>query len=181
MTTLKYATTFINSQYKHIVEFGVAKGDSLRLLRESFPSNFKVFGFDSFFGLPEDWVGNPLCKKGCFSTNGEVPDIKDVTIFKGLFKDTICDYLKIAEPIALLHIDCDLYSSTKTVFKGIHKYIKPGTIIVFDEWCYNYDPTCNDHEQKAFYEYVKKNKVNFEFIDFIDQQNLLERKIVRIL
>ena len=89
--------------------------------------------------------------------------------------------MKEADTIALLHVDCDLYSSTKTIFDNLHPYIKKGTIIVFDEWCYNANPKYDDHEQKAFYEYVDNHNVKFGFIDFYDQQNSTERKIVKIL
>ena len=39
----------------HILEFGVFKGKSLTMLSEHFLDQ-KVFGFDSFEGLPEDWI-----------------------------------------------------------------------------------------------------------------------------
>ena len=131
-------------------------------------------------GLPEDWV-NTACHKGYFSTGGMIPNIPGVEFIKGWFEDTIPPFLERAKPLALLHIDCDLYSSTKTIFKYMHPYILPGTVIVFDEWIYNFDEKFNDCEQKAFYEYVDEHNVKFEFIPFYDQENPLERKIVRIL
>jgi hypothetical protein len=172
-----YVSSIINPEYKHILEFGVYSGRTIDIIRKKFNDSYKVFGFDSFEGLPEDWENTP-CHKGFFSTDGIVPSIDGVKFYKGWFDETIPVYLKEANPICLLHVDCDLYSSTKTIFDYLHSYIKSGTIIVFDEWIYNYDPNCNDHEQKAFYEYVDKYNVEFEFIDF---QNHPERKIVKIL
>lgn len=180
MNSVQYASTLINPEYKHVLEFGVYRGYTISLIREKLDKSYKVFGFDSFEGLPEDWK-NTQCQKGFFSTNGVIPEIEGIKFFKGWFEDTILQYLKEADTIGLLHVDCDLYSSTKTIFNNLHPYIKKGTIIVFDEWCYNADPKCNDHEQKAFYEYVKEYDVNFEFIDFNDQENSIERKIVKIL
>jgi hypothetical protein len=55
-------------------------------------------------------------------------------------------------PIALLHIDCDLYSSTKTIFELLSDRIVPGTVIVFDELV-NY-PAFKKHEVLAFYEFL---------------------------
>ena len=54
--------------------------------------------------------------------------------------------------IGLLHIDCDLYSSTKTVFDHFREYIHPGTVIVFDELLNFID--YEKHEIKALYEEV---------------------------
>lgn len=180
MNSVQYAATLINPEYKHVLEFGVYQGYTVGLIREALDKSYKVFGFDSFEGLPEDWKNTP-CHKGFFSTDGAIPNIDGVKFFKGWFEDTIPKYLKEADTIGILHIDCDLYSSTNTVFKYLHPYIRSGTILVFDEWCYNGNPECNDHEQKAFYEYVDEYNVRFTFIDFYDQQNSIERKIVKIL
>ena len=168
----------INTVYKHVLEFGVYKGTTISIIKEIFGDNYQYFGFDSFDGLPEDWVGTS-CNKGDFSTNGEIPNIEGIKFYKGWFEDTIGDYLKEADSIALLHVDCDLYSSTKTIFNNLHPYIKKGTLIAFDEWCYNFSESCNDHEQKAFYEYVEEHDVKFEFIDYSCPE--VERKLLKIL
>ena len=181
METIEYALTILKNDYKHVLEFGVFEGRTISKLREKLPLDYKIFGFDSFEGLPEDWKGT-VCNKGFFSTNGKIPDVKDVTFYKGWFDNTLPEYLKIAENISLLHVDCDLYSSTKTIFNSLHAYIKTGTIIVFDEWIYNNSPRFNDHEQKAFYEYVNEFNVKFKLIDFHDITPCgNERKIVEIL
>lgn len=180
MNSVQYAATLINPEYKHVLEFGVYQGYTVGLIREALDESYKVFGFDSFEGLPEDWE-NTTCMKGHFSTGGVIPDIDGVKFFKGWFEDTIPQYLEEADTIGLLHVDCDLYSSTKTIFDNLHPYIKKGTIIVFDEWCYHADPQYDDHEQKAFYEYVDDHNIKFKFVDFYDQQNPTERKIVKIL
>lgn len=172
-----YVSSIINSEYKHILEFGVYSGRTIDIIRKKFNESYSVFGFDSFEGLPEDWE-NTSCHKGFFTTHGIIPNVDGVKFYKGWFEDTIPKYLKEADTIALLHVDCDLYSSTKTIFKYLHPYIKSGTIIVFDEWIYNYNLDCNDHEQKAFYEYVDEHNIKFKFSDF---QNHPERKIVEIL
>lgn len=169
------------NKFKHVLEFGVADGGSTRSIRNSLPPEYNIFAFDSFEGLPEDWQGT-ICKKGFFSTGGVIPNIDGVQFFKGWFEDTIGDYLKIAQDISLLHVDCDLYSSTKTIFSNLYPFIKPGTIIVFDEWIYNFNERFNDHEQKAFFEFVDQFKINFKFVDFNDTTPCgIERKIVEIL
>jgi len=175
--TLEKAVSLINSDYSHVLEFGVWKGSTIKQLRDSLPNTFKLYGFDSFEGLPEDWVGT-ICGKGFFTTEGQIPVIEGVEFFKGWFNDTIHQYKKIAQPISLLHVDCDLYSSTITVLYELREFIMPGTIIVFDEWYYNHsDIEANrQHEQKAFYEWVKEFNIDYQLLDEVEP----ERKIVII-
>ena len=57
------------------LEFGLWQGASIRewaSLNTSPSSRF--LGFDSFHGLPEDWLDHP---KGTFSTNGQPPRVDD--------------------------------------------------------------------------------------------------------
>ena len=201
--TLIKGCEMINSTYLHILELGVASGNTLVQIVESLPPNkYEIFGFDSWEGLPEDWAmstGEIYHDKGVFSTNGQIPlqvkNLEDkVKIFQGLFEDTLPEYLKIAQDIALLHIDSDLYSSAKTVLYTLHDYIKPGTIIVFDEWIYDQEKVKNlatfeipakyrEHEQKAFYEWVKDFNVKFKFHDseygYFGKE--IEKQIIEIL
>ena len=70
-----------------------------------------------------------------------------------MFHDTLPQFkeqvLK-SNPIAFLHIDCDIYASAKEIFD----HIVPGTVIVFDEF-YNY-PGAEEHEFKAFQEFLDR-------------------------
>ena len=68
------------------------------------------------------------------------------------------------EEIRLIHIDCDLYSSTKCVFAHIEAYLKPGLIIVFDEF-FNY-PGWKDGEFKAWNEVVNRNNLKFKYLGY---------------
>lgn len=174
-STLNKACNILNKNYNHVLEFGVYKGGSIRYLRNRLSERYKIFGFDSFVGLPEDWVGTP-CIKGEFNADGIIPDIINVSFFKGWFNETLPQYLNIAEPIALLHIDCDLYSSTKIVLNTLKYYIKSGTVIVFDEWYYNFKDTKENrlHEQKAFLEWSIENNINYTLLDEIE----VEKRIV---
>jgi len=52
-----YVLLHVNSNYSIALEFGVWKGDSIRYFAKRIPS-FKFFGFDSFEGLEEDWIGS---------------------------------------------------------------------------------------------------------------------------
>jgi hypothetical protein len=175
--TLEKAVSLINPKYNHVLEFGVWRGSTIKQLRDSLPDTFEIYGFDSFEGLPEDWVGT-ICGKGFFTTDGVIPSIDGVKFFKGWFNDTIHQYKEIAKPISLLHVDCDLYSSTITVLYELREFIMPGTIIVFDEWYYNHSDIeeHRQHEQKAFYEWVKEFNIEYQLLDEVES----ERKIVII-
>lgn len=194
LSTSEYGATLVSPEYKHVLEFGVWTGLSIGRIRKRLGPEYKVYGFDSFEGLPEDWVdgtGKRVGKgwKGRFTTEGQVPDIDGIKWMKGWFSDTIPEYLKEAEDIALLHVDCDLYSSTVDVLWGLNDYIKKDTVIVFDEWFYNHNSKYDDHEQKAFYEWVKEFDREYEFVDFDDKTEVnakgkrwpvSERKIVKV-
>jgi hypothetical protein len=59
-----------------------------------------------------------------------------------------------AQRVSLLHVDCDLYWSTKCILDLLTDRIASGTVIVFDEF-WNY-PGWQDHEVKAFDEFKAK-------------------------
>lgn len=151
------------------LEFGVWTGDSIKHLSNS--TNNIFYGFDSFEGLPEDW--GSWGKKGTFKLD-ENPKIENekIKLVVGLFEDTIDDFMKEhTEIISFIHIDCDLYSSTKTIFEKMEKRFVKGTIILFDE-IINY-PISKEHEIKAFSEFLEKTGFGYECIgnSFNDRKN----------
>jgi hypothetical protein len=155
-----------------ILEFGVYRGHSLRQIGERLPHR-QVFGFDSFEGLPEPWIFNPT---GIFSdANGELPQVpKNVVLVKGFFQDTSEDFLaKHPGPIALLHMDADIYSSCKYVLETYGDRIRPQTIVAFDDF-YNY-PGWRDGEFKAFREWCDATGARYEIIGFTAKPVLHER------
>lgn len=172
--TLEKAIALLPDNLTHVLEFGVYRGGTVRELRNNLPEKYKIFGFDSFEGLPEHWSGTSTKPKD-FSTGGVIPDIPGVTFYKGWFEDTILDYLPVAEPFALLHVDCDLYSSTVTVLHSLNNFIVPGTIVVFDEWYYNHKDIEQNrqHEQKAFYEWVEKYNRDFQLYKKLEDERQL--------
>jgi len=161
------------------LEFGVWVGTSANIIANFMKSIAKqnkiLYGFDSFEGLPEDWtdpetnIVQEEGKKGHFSLNGDIPisNNPNVKFIKGWFDDTLPEFIRgKTEPIALLHVDCDLYSSTKTVFDNLAQHIVPGTVIMFDE-IYNY-PGCEAHELKAFREFIEKYSVSYKWLAHVD-------------
>jgi hypothetical protein len=162
---LKYV--FENMNYKMKpntlwLEFGVASGKTINYISKF--TNDNVYGFDSFEGLPEYWRNG--YDKGVFSTNGILPKVNDnVKLIKGLFNETLLNFISSHnKKISFIHIDCDLYSSTKYILNTLKDYIDNECIIVFDELV-NYPEFDSDKgELKAFYEFTLENKVNYEWI-----------------
>ncbi len=146
-----------------VVEFGVYQGASLRVIARHAPGT--VFGFDSFQGLPEDWTH--FQKKGRYSLDGKFPkfDESNVELVVGLFENTLPGFLaKYPEPARFIHIDSDLYRSAATVLGQLEQRIVPGTVIVFDEY-FNY-PGWEQHEYRAFQEFVARTGRSYEYIGF---------------
>lgn len=144
-----------------ICEFGVAKGKSINLLAGKLKDK-KLYGFDSFEGLPETWRGN--YPKGTFKT--ALPTVREnVELIPGWFDQTLPVFLAAhPEPALLLHLDADLYSSTKIVLKLMQPRLVAGTVLVFDEF-FNY-PGWLEGEYKAFFEFVEAAKLDFEYLGY---------------
>lgn len=156
------------------LEFGVFQGDTLNHIANKI--NNKIYGFDSFKGLPENWSN--IYSKGHFAVT-VLPKISlNAELVVGLFNETLCLFLKEhLENCAFIHIDCDIYSSAKTVLNKLKSRIVYGTIIQFDEF-YNYTDFEN-HEIKAFLEYVKENNVEYKFIGHCPKAQQAAVKIIR--
>ena len=147
-----------------LLEFGVASGNSIRQLASLFPGR-QVFGFDSFEGLPTDWTH--VQRKGRFGSAGRPPDnLPDcVELVVGQFADVLPDFCaKHRDPIALLHVDSDIYESARDVFGYLGSRLVSGSVIIFDEY-FNY-PGWQHHEHRAFTEFVAEAGLTFQYLGF---------------
>lgn len=147
------------------LEFGVASGNTINYISQF--TNDRVFGFDSFEGLPEKWRDG--FDKGAFSRGGEFPPVRDnVTLVKGWFSDTLPGFLASTDKqISFMHIDCDLYSSTKCILNLVKTRMTDDCIIVFDELV-NYTGYDGDTgELRALFEYVIENDLSVEYIGML--------------
>jgi Macrocin-O-methyltransferase (TylF) len=144
-----------------ILEFGVATGRTINHIARL--TDRHVDGFDSFSGLPEDWRTG--FSQGAFAQ--AMPAVPgNVSLHKGWFSDTLPSFLDGKnERVALLHVDCDLYSSTAFILKSLKGRIRCGTVIVFDEY-FNY-PGWKQHEHKAFQEFIAKTGLSFRYDSFV--------------
>lgn len=132
------------------IECGVASGASINYIAQR--TGMEVWGFDSFEGLPKDWV--IFLPRGSFGTHGKPPAVEpNVRLVKGWFEDTLPPFSARFEGqrIALLHIDSDLYESARAVLSLLAAGIGKGTVIVFDEFC----SALPDDEMRAFREVAR--------------------------
>jgi hypothetical protein len=142
-----------------ILEFGTAQGYatakllySTRYLR--LEDRVTVHGFDSFEGLPttsepedrgfsgDDWIpGSYRASYETLRQHCEREGYRNCRLHVGYFEDTLTDAvlaeLREAQPI-LVWIDCDLYSSSRTVMERLISILPTGCVIYFDDVEFNY-------------------------------------------
>jgi methyltransferase family protein len=153
-------------------EFGVFGGSTLKTIAAA-RSGQEVYGFDSFRGLPEDW--RPNIPAGAFHAE-EVPEVDGATIVPGWFDDTLPGFLaEHPGPVSFLHLDADLYSSTRTVLDLIGGRLRPGTVVLFDEY-FNY-PGWERHEHLAWREFVDRTGVSFDYVCYTSNNEQLAVRI----
>jgi hypothetical protein len=121
-----------------LMEFGVFKGSSINAFAtvlQSRKDERAIYGFDSFLGLSEDWVGHSIKKMDRFNLGGNEPPVEpNVTLIKGWIDDTLPQFLEQnPEPIAFIHIDTDTYSPCKTVLTLCRDRLVEGSVVLFDE------------------------------------------------
>lgn len=130
----------------HVYQFGVYKGQSMRLLRQIF-KNSSMFGFDSFEGLPKDVRGKEPWKPGMFRSDPRASLLRDlnranapVQFVSGFYSESLTKAGLVQQlgmqPAKYVDVDVDLYSSTVDVldFLFVHGLIAPGTVIGFDDF-----------------------------------------------
>jgi len=144
-----------------IVECGVGRGRSLVIisainyfLDESEGGNRRIFGYDSFEGFPKPTkedrsIRNPREGEWSRSPSGAYKYSVDFTelvlreagvlfddckpvLTKGFFCDTLVSHPD--RPIAILHIDGDLYQSYLDTLNLLYKKVNHGGIIIFDDF-----------------------------------------------
>jgi len=130
---------------KFYLEFGVYVGTSINFFSKYVNI---IYGFDSFEGLREDWVGTSV-PKGTFNLNKKLPKLsKNVIPVVGWVQDTLVPFLEKHKPeINFVHMDMDTYETTKFVLTKIKPYLVKNCIIAFDE-LYNF-PGWEAGEYKA--------------------------------
>lgn len=182
VTTTQLDTTLLKNGL--ILEFGTATGRTLNQFAYWLP-NQTIYGFDSWQGLSEQFNDLPA---GHFAQ--QLPKVsRNCRLVPGWFgARPPQDELGIAEytaqtfaaahkdPIVLLHLDADLYSSTRTVLDVFSAQIVPGTIILFNEY-WNH-PTWKKHEYRAWQEHCKIYSVKYEYIGYASDHQEVAVRII---
>lgn len=140
---MKYKFIFLKEQAEKVkelpgdvAEIGVYKGGTAKLLASTLPEK-NIHLFDTFEGMPEvtEWDKH---RKGDFSDTSleEVRDyLKDclnVRFYPGLFPETA--NLVKENSFCLVHVDVDIYESTKAALEFFWTRLVPGGIMVFDDY-----------------------------------------------
>ena len=148
------------------LEFGVYKGESINLFAKNLKKNDgKIYGFDSFEGLQDEWITKSFHPVGTFNLKNKKPKTQgNVELIEGLVENTVENFLKKypEKKIAFVHFDMDPYNSTSFVLKKINNHLQPDAILLFDNY-YGF-PNWQNHEHKALLENIDKDK--FKYIAF---------------
>lgn len=179
------AIEFINYEQVpgDIVEFGVFTGISLALLAQGHAfdakgMNRRLVGFDSFDGLPPSSEPHARWRAGACRTNhgwhplvpeGErvTPDITrklfsacglpEPQLHVGLFDATVPRVIpSVYSAVAIAHIDCDLYESTRSALELVAPALQDGTVLLFDDW-FHYRANPDKGEARAFTEFLERH------------------------
>jgi len=147
-------STILEKESIDYLEFGVRYGDSIfKWSTMNIHPNSRFVGFDSFEGIPEDWVSvTGEARKGSMSVGGVVPQTSDsrIRFIKGWFNDTLRPFLQDFSPRSrlVIHNDGDLFSSTLFTLATLDPILQRGSILIFDEFA---NPL---HEWRAFHDYT---------------------------
>ena len=150
--TLERLTREMGEPQGSVLECGVYRGATLLGMTHLMTARgFKprVFGLDSFEGFPEPTPqdaqdgGNlhPDVHAGALGDTS-YQALQDrihllhwedrITLMKGFFEQTLPAIDR--ERFALVHLDCDLYSSYKTCLEFVYPRMLPGSAIVLDDY-----------------------------------------------
>ena len=157
------------------LEFGVFNGNSIGsmyLARQAKGvKSTRLFGFDAFEGLPagSEKEDDGVWKKGFYTCSFEqmqkclsgrsVPP-SEITWIKGwydqtLTNETVTKY-NLTNP-GIIFVDCDTYSSSKTVLGCMAPLIIKPVIICLDDWKLNDLDVKGMGEYKSFNEFLEAN------------------------
>jgi len=158
------------------LEFGVFNGSSIGSMhiartKTKMINEMRLFGFDAFQGLPpgsesEDggvWkAGYYACSfaqtQSCLNRRGISPD--DIEWVQGWYNETLVPSLTQNydfKNLGIVFVDCDTYSSSKTVMDFITPLITSPVIFCFDDWKLNDLDLMEEGEYRSFNEFLEEN------------------------
>lgn len=160
-----------------LLDLGVWLGWSTRLTADA--SGRRVYGFDTFEGLVEDWQVDDqmLIKRGSFSLSEPLaqrsmrdtgvslqdglpaPLGRKVQFIKGSTYETLAPFLadRPDAPIRLFHMDLDTYESCLHALETCKDRFIEGSILVFDEYL------VTNAEMRAFFEFQNQYALEWRY------------------
>lgn len=162
----RYALSLAAEEPGIYLEFGVYQGGSAEFMARY--TDEPIYGFDSFEGLPEDWI--PGSQVGRFSLEGKPPKVSapNIEFIKGWFDATVPSFIaqNRERKIKFIHFDCDLYLSHKIVFDELlsSETDLQGTIALFDEYV-NF-PNWQEDGHKALQEFTRQGPWGYRYVGF---------------
>ena len=130
--------------FGHVAEFGAYRGGNAmfmaRVLQHTRPGA-KVYAFDTFAGMPRTDPSIDAHQAGDFA-DVDLDELRSVAasagldnleLVQGLFADTVTPWLARCGPVALAHVDSDIYSAIASAYDGVKQYMVPSGYIVFDD------------------------------------------------
>lgn len=129
--------------FGHIIEFGSYRGGSamfMASLAKKHLPGAQVYALDTFAGMPPTDASIDAHKSGDFS-NTDLAELEafrayhnldNLHFIKGTFEETAPSLLR-DKPIALAHIDCDIYSACAFAWDAVKPRMVPEGYVVFDD------------------------------------------------
>jgi hypothetical protein len=156
LTNLRNHCEKFKDTHYSFVECGVARGGCLALMKHVSVNN-KIFGFDSFEGMPDitDEDLGTYNKSDIYTGFGKVGDnlsggienvyhtfktlnldMENVFLVKGFFNDTLNIQKNIDNigEIAILRLDGDWYESTKICLEKLYDKVITGGLVIIDDY-----------------------------------------------
>jgi Macrocin-O-methyltransferase (TylF) len=164
------------------LEFGVYIGTSLTAMHRALDclglDQVRLFGFDSFEGLPEAarYEENGYWRAGMYRADIELTRERlteagvrwDRTkLVKGWFDETLTRELADEHRIeraSVVMVDCDLYSSTEAVLRFCEPLLADEAIVIMDDYRAGDDECPRDGERRAFTEFLARHP-QFEAVE----------------
>ncbi len=113
--------------------------------------NAKGFSGNTYYGYLHDLYSRVIQS---FRMNGLAPEENNISFYKGMIETT----MRIDQPVALAHIDCDWYSPVMTSLQQIVPRLSRGGYLIIDDY-YQWSGA-----RKAVDEYFAEVRGGFEFI-----------------
>lgn len=175
-----------------VVECGVWRGRSLFIL-STLAHDRHVFAFDSFDGFPNPEGGkndnpeaavkyhfkntSPDMVREFLKMSKAVSKFSDnVRIVQGYFEDTLPQWRKEIGPIALIHLDCDIYESYQTCFANLYNQLLPGGLMLFDEYLSGANAVEWPGAKKAIDEFCSRTGERVERDELSNKYFVLKRR-----